>query len=389
MRIGMLGWEFPPFSSGGLGVHCYELTLNLCKLGVEIDFFLPASDQKLVSSHPNLRLIQVAKTTIMPYLFSGISKRGEIYGKDLISAVEEYSKRCEEIFLENFANRKYDLLHSHDWLTISAALSIKRKLNIPYLLTFHSTEFDRSPYPWDFISNIEKEGAKNADLIIAVSKREKEQVLKLGAEEKKIRVVYNGIDFEKFQKTKIEQLKKLKKKKIVLFFGRLTEQKGPVQFLHAAKKVLEKEKDIEFLIAGRGELLPLLINLSISLGISQHVKFLGYLSEEDQKRIYKIADVYVMPSTSEPFGITALEALSSGTPIIISKTSGVSEIIKTAIKVDFWDINAMAEKIIALLRYKPLSEVMRKISYTEVRKHTWEKTAQGTLQVYNELLAKR
>ena len=390
MRIAMLGWEFPPFVSGGLGVHCFELTRALCKKGVEIDFFMPLSGKKVVSHNKNLRIMEVARTELAPYLL--VSKTGQnTYGENLMKAVNEYWDRCVEAVSKEHATRRYDALHVHDWLTSRAGSDLSKKLSIPLVQTFHSTEFDRSSTPWEYVLGIERQAAINATLIIAVSNRTRAQIMRLGVDRKKIRVIYNGVDSKKFAATEIkpqiiEQFKK--DRKVVLFLGRLTEQKGPVQFLHVAKKVLGVYPDALFVIAGKGELLPLLINISIELGIDKNVRFLGYVPDEDQQKIYKIADVYVMPSTSEPFGITALEAMSSGVPVIISKTSGVAEIAKSAIRVDFWDINAMAQKIIAVLRYAPLSRTMIRLSQRESEIYSWEKTADETLSVYREALGK-
>ncbi|MCX8175020.1 MAG: glycosyltransferase family 4 protein [Candidatus Micrarchaeota archaeon] len=392
MRVAMLGWEFPPFVSGGLGVHCFELTRALCARGVEIDFFMPVSGKEISSPIPNLRIIEVAKTQLRPYLFFSKSGQRATYGQNLINAVNEYSAKCAETVAEYARQRRYDLIHAHDWMTARAASALKKSLLLPLVQTFHSTEFDRTSWPWDYILDIERAAAANADLIIAVSRRTKAQVMRLGADERKIRVVYNGVDMRRFASAQIDGQAAddfKRNRRVVLFLGRLTEQKGPVQFLHAAAKVLSKDKNVLFLVAGKGELLPLLINMSLQLGISENVRFLGYLSEEDQRRIYKLADVYVMPSTSEPFGITALEAMSCGVPVIISKTSGVAEIAKSAIKVDFWDINAMAAKILAVLYLKPLAKTMGKMASGEAAGLSWEKTAEETLKVYNEALAAR
>ncbi|MCX8197599.1 MAG: glycosyltransferase family 4 protein [Candidatus Micrarchaeota archaeon] len=391
MKVAMLGWEFPPFMSGGLGVHCFELTRALCRLGVRIDFYMPVSGQKVESSCPSIRIIEVAKTELRPYLFFSKASQKASYGENLISAVREYWKKCEEAVVECAREEKYDLVHTHDWLTYKAGAEASRRLRMPLVQTFHSTEFDRTSWPWDYILGVEREAAEKADLIIAVSNRMKEQVMRLGAPKEKIRVVYNGVDYARFSCPqtlgKAEQNFK-GGKKLVLFLGRLTEQKGPVQFLHAAKKVLSANPDVIFVIVGKGELLPLLINMSISLGISQNVRFLGFVPEEEQKKIYKMADVFVMPSTSEPFGITALEAMSSGVPVIISKTSGVAEIAKAAIKVDFWDIDKMADRILAVLKYQPLAATMSKLAEREASSFGWEKTAEKTLEVYKEALSK-
>jgi len=391
MRVAMLGWEFPPFVSGGLGVHCFELTRALCRKGVEIDFFMPVSGKAITPSCPSLRIIEVAKTELAPYL--SFSKKGKqaSYGDNLIAAVNEYWRICEETVEREAGSRGYDVIHAHDWLTSRPGATLKKKLPAPLVQTFHSTEFDRTSWPWDYVLDVERSAAENADLIIAVSRRTGEMVKRLGAQPEKIRVVYNGVDRERFERSAIDAkaLEGFKRdRKVVLFLGRLTEQKGPVQFLHAAKQVLSVEPNTLFVIAGKGELLPLLINMSIVLGISSNVKFLGYIPEGEQSRIYKAADVYVMPSTSEPFGITALEAMSSGVPVIVSKTSGVAEVAKSAIKVDFWDIKMMAQKIVAVLRFAPLSRTMTRLSKSEVCEHTWDRAAEGTLRVYGEAISK-
>ncbi|MFA6490203.1 MAG: glycosyltransferase family 4 protein [Candidatus Micrarchaeia archaeon] len=390
MRIAMLGWEFPPFVSGGLGVHCFELTRALCRKGAEIDFFMPVSGKKITPSCPNLRIIEVAKTELAPYLVFTKKGKQASYGDNLIAAVNEYWTKCEDTVMREAAIKPYDVIHSHDWLTSRPGATLRKKLSTPLVQTFHSTEFDRTSWPWDYVLDVERAAAANADLIIAVSRRTREQVCRLGAPADKIRVVYNGVDRERFAGSQVDlrMVNSLKRdRKVVLFLGRLTEQKGPVQFLHAAEQVLSAEPNTLFVIAGKGELLPLLINMSIVLGISSNVKFLGYVPEEEQCKIYKIADVYVMPSTSEPFGITALEAMSSGVPVIVSKTSGVAEVAKSAIKVDFWDIKMMAQKIVAVLRFAPLSRTMVRLSNGEVNEHTWEKAADGTMRVYNEAIS--
>ncbi|MFA5108845.1 MAG: glycosyltransferase family 4 protein [Candidatus Micrarchaeia archaeon] len=385
----MLGWEFPPFVSGGLGVHCYELTVRLANMGNDIDFFMPSCSQKLVSPHEKIRLIEVAPTTLRPYF--SFTKKGRMatYGQNLLDAVDTYAKMAAKLVSEEHYKQPYDIVHAHDWLCAKAGFYSKNAINKPFVQTIHSTEYDRTSSPWEVILNIEKDAVKNPNLIIAVSKRTSEQIKRLGADEKKIRVVYNGVDANKYKFSKIHSLvNSLKDKKKVLFLGRLTEQKGPVQFLHAAKKVLEKEPNTMFFIAGTGELMPLLINLSIQIGLEKHVKFLGFLPDDEQKKIYSACDVYVMPSTSEPFGIVALEAMASGTPVIISKTSGVSEVVKSALRVDFWDINGMAQKIISVLRYHPLRNAMVDMSEEDLKLLTWENTAQKTFEVYKEALSK-
>lgn len=384
----MIGWEFPPFASGGLGVHCFELTRALCNLGVEVDFFMPKNGTGVQSPHQKLRIIEVAKADISPYLFSAKAKRSAAYGENLMHAVEQYNKECAQALVKEQGERKYSLVHAHDWLCVKAAREAAKKTGLAHVHTFHSTEFDRTSSPWEFVVGIERQGCEQADRIIAVSKRTMQQLVRLGAAQEKIRVVYNGVDAEKFahggDEAQSAHGRFVQGRKTVLFFGRLTEQKGPMQFLHAAKKVLSVMPDTLFVVGGKGEMLPLLINTSIELGIKQNVMFLGYLSEADQKKIYSIADVYVMPSTSEPFGITALEAMSAGTPVIISRTSGVGETVKGALLVDFWDINGMAQKMLAVLRYPTLGKMLSLEGKKDAKKMGWDKCAQRTLEVYRE-----
>lgn len=391
MRVAMIGWEFPPFASGGLGVHCLELTSRLCNMGIEVDFFMPKSGEGVKSSHPKLRIIEVAKAEISPYIFVSKSRRHSTYGENLMHAVEQYNKECAQALVQQAGEREYALIHAHDWLGVKAACEAGAKTKLPIVHTFHSTEFDRTSVPWDFLVDIERQGVQNANLLIAVSRRTKAQLMRLGADEGKIRVVYNGVDAQKFNKgnsgnAALERFRQ--GRKTVLFFGRLTEQKGPMQFLHAAKKVLHVMPDTLFLVAGKGDMLPLLINTAIELGIKDSVMFLGYVSEEDQKKIYSAADLYVMPSTSEPFGITALEAMSAGTPVIISRTSGVGETVKGALLVDFWDINGMAQKMLSVLKYPALGNSLSNAGKEDARKMSWEKTAQNTIEVYNEVLGR-
>ena len=391
MRLAMLGWEFPPFISGGLGVHCYELTRRLADRGHSIDFFMPVSGRRLSSPHDRIRLIEVSPTVLSPYL--NFSKKGKLatYGEGLLKAVEVYNTLAAKMVAEEHAKNPYALVHAHDWLTAPGAQAAARPAALPYIQTFHSTEFDRTSTPWDAIVRIERQAVADADLVIAVSNRTREQLIShLGAPPAKIRVVYNGVDASRYASNGVKPALSVQTdgKSIVLFLGRLTEQKGPVQFLHAAKKVLEKRPDVIFFVAGTGELLPLLINLSLDLGLSEHVRFLGFLSDDDQRRIYSAADVYVMPSTSEPFGITALEAMASGTPIIISRTAGVGEVVKSALKVDFWDIHGMAQKIIAVLAYPQLRHSMVGMAPDDLKKLTWERCAQETEAVYSEAVQK-
>jgi glycogen synthase len=368
MKIAMIGWEYPPFKVGGLGTHCYGLTHGLADKNVHIDFYMPKLKQKIKSDNKNINIIEVGEAEVYPY---DRPDDKEIGGK-FFDAVYRYN----ELLIKRVKGT-YDLIHCHDWLTMKASVALKEKLDIPLILTVHSTEYDRSGwiYPNQWFIDIEREGMQKADRIIAVSEFTKRVVVeKYGINPNKISVVHNAV----------YPIGEGEKRNLVLFLGRLTIQKGPEFFLKTAKKVLEFE-DARFVIAGIGDMMPRLIEQAVHLGISNKVIFTGKLTEEEVKHIYKISSIYVMPSVSEPFGITALEAISAGTPTIVSKSAGVSEVLKNCFKVDFWDTDEMANKIIALLRYDSLRDTMRQSSKREIQLFTWDRVAERTLQVYRGL----
>jgi glycosyltransferase involved in cell wall biosynthesis len=368
MKVAMLGWEYPPFKVGGLGTHCYGLTRSLAGKGVAIDFYMPKTKQRAHSDSGNLVIKEVGETTIFPY------DRPDV--KELAGQFFESVYRYNDLLIQNVKG-DYSLIHCHDWLTMKAGITLKEKLGVPFILTVHSTEYDRSGwlYPNEWFINIEKEGMIKADRIIAVSSFTKKILVeKYGINPEKITVIHNAV----------YPIGSGTKQKIILFLGRLTIQKGPEFFVRAAKKVLEYE-DCRFVVAGAGDMSPRLIDEAIRLGIANKVMFTGLLSEDEVKHIYKIASVYVMPSVSEPFGITALEAISAGTPTIVSKTAGVSEAFRNCLRVDFWDTDEMANKIISLLRYEPLRKTITSNGNQEISLFTWDNVADQTLSVYREI----
>jgi glycosyltransferase involved in cell wall biosynthesis len=338
---------------------------------------MPKTSYEIKSN--SARIIQIMPVPVGPY----VSK--EAYGWDFLSKVNEYNKRCAQVVYENNKKRNYSLIHSHDWLTVNAALEAKAKINKPNVITIHSTEYDRAGLsPYEEILKVEKKGVLNSDRVITVSHMmEKQLIERFGADKNKLRVIYNGVDIDKFRK---RYEFRRSKEKVVLFLGRMVEQKAPIQFLEAARKVLTKMRNVRFVMVGEGDLLPHLIDLAIKWGISDKVTFMGYLPDEQLKEAYARSDLYVMPSVSEPFGITVLEAMASGTPVLVSKTSGVSEITAHVLKTEFWDVNDMAEKIIALLNYDVLSETLSNGHSIDVKNFTWDKTAEQTLNVYKELV---
>lgn len=362
----MIGWEYPPFKTGGLGTHCYGLTRSLADKNVNIDFYMPKTKHKAQSDKKNLVIKEIGETNIFPY------DRPE--DKELVGHFFESVYRYNNLILEKVEGN-YDLIHCHDWLTMKAGINLKEKYGIPFVLSVHSTEYDRSGWlnPNKWFIDIEREGMEKADKIIAVSHFTKRVIVeKYGIDPNKITVIHNAV----------YPLGEDEKKNIVLFLGRLTIQKGPEFFLKAAKKVLDYFQDTQFIVAGTGDMLPSLIDKAVDLGISNKVMFTGLLSEEEVKHIYRISSVYIMPSVSEPFGITALEAISAGTPTIVSKTAGVAETFNNCLKVDFWDIDEMANKIISLLKYDPLHKTIKREGIKEINLFTWERVAEKTIEVY-------
>lgn len=392
----MFGWEFPPLSSGGLGTACYGLTKGLSNKGIEITFVLPYSFDvdspdfvKLVSAG-NVKIRKIA-SALQPYMSSQeyrksvSTKQPRIYGSTLFDEVYRYTLAAEKIAEEE----DFDIIHCHDWMTFGAGIRAKRKKDKPLVTHVHATELDRTGGHQvnQYVYDLERYGMNKADKIIAVSNFTKNKIIThYGVQPEKIQVVHNAVDFSHYSSDENFEIKKTDR--VVLFLGRVTLQKGPDYFVYAAKKVLENEKNVKFIIAGSGDMEPFIIEKAAELGIADKVLFAGFLNQNDVERAYKMADVYVMPSVSEPFGITTLEAMKNKTPAIISKQSGVSEVIRHCLKVDFWDVDEISNKIIALLRYNPLHETLRENGFFEVKKFNWDIPADKCIEVYNELVSK-
>lgn len=396
MKVLMLGWEFPPLSSGGLGTACYGLTKALANKGIEITFVVPyASDSsaefvKLVSAF-GIKIRKI-NALLRPYMSSNTYKDAKsrsnhpsIYGNSLFEEVYRYTLAAEKIAEEE----DFDIIHCHDWMTFQAGMKIKKKRNKPLIVHVHATEFDRTgnlgvnPYVYD----IEKNGMLNADDVIAVSNFTKNKIVSdYSIEPAKVHVVHNAVEHP--NKVFWQNLGLKKNNKIVLFVGRITLQKGPDYFLYAAKRVLEKDPNIRFIMAGSGNMEPLIIEKAAELGIADKVLFTGFLQGDDVHKVYQMADVYVMPSVSEPFGITPLESMANKTPVIISKQSGVSEVINHCLKVDFWDIDELSNKILGVLNYRSLHEELKENASQEIVKFSWDTPASKCINIYNQLLAK-
>ncbi len=421
----MLGFEFPPFFAGGVGIVCYELTKALSKFkDIKIDYVMPygpeekifsnnfkilsANSKKLevkTSIETNLnikkipgtfyaydgeysytkRMLEFSNKKILKNLFSSNEKSiSEVYGGNLIEEVFLYALRVESLCSED----NFGIIHAHDWTTFPAAILLKKITGKPIIVHAHITEFDKSGglSANQQVFEIEREGFMESDVIIAVSNFTKEKIVNhYGINPHKIIVVHNG-GISDHETTCKNIINFKNKEKIVLFAGRITMQKGPEFFIRAAKKVLEYEPKTKFIIAGEGDMLPKIKKLTKDLGISDCVDFHGFFSRDEAEFLFKTVDIFVMPSVSEPFGIVPLEAISKGTPVIISKQSGISEVLKNSLKVDFWDTDELANKIIALLRYEPLHKEISRKGYEEFTKFDWKKPAKKIVEIYNSLI---
>jgi glycosyltransferase involved in cell wall biosynthesis len=370
MKVLLLGWEFPPQSVGGLGTHSYNIVKALSKRGVIVSVILP------FKTHAKIKGVKFL--TFESQLFNGVyslsskksnNKDRERLYRDVLNEVEEYKNKA----LELADKADFDVIHANDWVTGRAAIEIKKKTGKKLIATIHSTEYDRTAgKPWDRIAEEEKALIDNADIVVTVSMRLKEEIISLyKADEKKINIIYNAINKDGEQK-------------VVLYIGRLSVQKGIDNLIKAFKIVSEKEDSALLYIVGEGPELPNLINLSIKLNLADKVIFLGRIPDEEIETLYSIANVFVMPSVSEPFGIVALEAIASNVPTIVSTQSGVSEIIRNTLKVDFWDTEQMADLILGVLDYNQINKEISKNAYRELEDITWEKAAEKFIALYNK-----
>lgn len=390
----MFGWEFPPHNSGGLGTACFGLTKALAASKARVTFVLPRGEAveadfgSIVSANiPSLK-IKAVPGLIYPYVTEesyALARQlsgSHIYGWNLLEEVLMYAARSKKIV----EDADFEIIHAHDWLSFPAGLMAKEVSGKPLIVHVHATEFDRTGGMGvnGAVYEIEKRGMEQADGVIAVSQWTKDVIVQYyGIPEEKIEVVHNGVLAVKDGKI-AERLTELKKagNQIVLSLGRITLQKGVDYFVQAAKVVLEHCPKTYFVIAGSGDMERKIIEMTAALGISDRVIFTGFLRGEELASLYQSADVYVMPSVSEPFGIAPLEALMHGAPVIISKQSGVSEVLKHALKVDFWDVDEMANKIIAVLRNPSLKDALRANGKKEAKTATWTKAAKKVMGYY-------
>lgn len=431
------GWEFPPHISGGLGTACYGLTKSLIHQGTSILFVVPKArgdeEVSLISGSEvsvpasrrkggegthvlgeTMRVFPVASTlrpytsvthepsslveewsyvtatspsrsqraasreAVVKYLFSGS------YGPNLLEEVARYG----EVGGTLADQHNFDVIHAHDWLTFPAGIAAKKQSGKPLLVHVHATEYDRagSDNTDPRVYSIEKQGLDEADHVIAVSEWTRDiLVSRYGVDPEKVSVVHNGVTMASHGSA---ERPARTGRHMVTFAGRITYQKGPQYFVEAARRVLGKFPDTHFVVAGSGDLLPALVERVAALRLSSNFHFTGFLKGKQLAQVWSVTDVYVMPSVSEPFGITPLEAIGSGVPVIVSRQSGVSEVMPHAIKADFWDIDALASAICSVLQHKSLSKTLRHKSKQTLKEITWDKAARKLNQIYHDVIAK-
>lgn len=426
----MFGWEFPPHITGGLGTACYGLTKALSATDVEVIFVVPKAygneDQSYTRIHnasdveacygglsvtdefyKNLSFIHI-NSNMVPYLspdeyeevyeerqkysttrevsdpwkerynFSGA------YGATLMEEVARYAVVAAQIAKD--LEGQFDVIHAHDWLTYYAGIAAKRVSGKPLVVHMHATEFDRTGENVNtIVYNIERTGMHAADMVCAVSNMTRQTCIeRYGVSADKVTTVHNGVLFNTKQDDG-EVVERSLDEKIVTFLGRITYQKGPDYFVEAAAKVLAKVDNVRFVMAGSGDMLNHVVRRVAKLGISDRFHFTGFLKGDDVQKMFALSDIYIMPSVSEPFGISPLEAMRSNVPCIISKQSGVAEVLDYAVKVDYWDVDAMADAIYGLLTYPSAAKMFKAKGMEEVNTLKWDGAAEKLKGIYAAL----
>ncbi|GMQ27288.1 glycosyltransferase family 4 protein [Algoriphagus sp. oki45] len=428
MRVLMFGWEFPPHISGGLGTACYGLVKGMNHHNQKVIFVVPKlwgdeenladfvngsdisinyREKKFKKIWKNLTYLEVS-SFLVPYLgpeefqkFTDYTIHDKVdvdesiftnkyefsgkYGKNLMEEVSRYALVGAQIARDR---SDFDIIHAHDWLAFPAGIAAKEISGKPLVVHVHATEFDRSGESVNKpVYEIERAGMHAADHVLAVSALTRNIVIKkYGVPAHKVSVLHNAVLDASIIKSAYQ---KKVPEKIVTFLGRITFQKGPEYFVEAAKKVIDRDPNVRFVMAGSGDLLNRMIQRVAELRIANKFHFTGFLKGDDVDHMYAISDVYVMPSVSEPFGIAPLEAVRHNTPVIISKQSGVAEVLRNAIKIDFWDVDAMADAIFALLHYEGISKMFKELGSEELKKLKWEHVAAKLITVYEKTIAQQ
>ncbi|MCF6342354.1 MAG: glycosyltransferase family 4 protein [Bacteroidales bacterium] len=426
MKVLMFGWEFPPHITGGLGTACFGMTRGLAKQGVDVIFVVPKAygdeDEQAVSLRnasgirfdltdkeykeywERVKYLEVA-SNIIPYVgpeefqktVEAKKKTGESFSSNVFSDQYAFSGGYGPNLMEEIARfalvgsalalkEEFDLIHAHDWHTYPAGIAAAKSSGKPLVVHMHATEFDRTGENVNtLVFAIEREGMEAAARVITVSNLTRRIVIeRYGIDPGKVVTVHNAI--EQNVTREIADIKRAMKDKVVTFLGRITYQKGPEYYIEAAHKILQKDRNVRFVMAGSGDMLNQMIERVAQLRIADRFHFTGFLKGDDVDKMFALSDVFVMPSISEPFGLVPLEAMRINVPVVISKQSGVAEVLEHALKIDFWDVDGMADSIYGLLHYNALSQMFKKHGKIEVENLKWENAAVKIKEVYKSAL---
>ncbi len=432
MRVLMFGWEFPPHIAGGLGTACYGMTRGLARNGVDVTFVVPRA-----YGDEDQRFLKVVNASDVTAQYGGLFQAGTTEGDTILQRLsfihidsnmvpyvspEEYSEyhdefiksgaktwETQDVWSQRFTfsgkyganlmeevaryavvaaqvakelEGQFDVIHAHDWLTYYAGIAAKKVSGCPLVVHLHASEYDRSGENVNTqVFEIERTGMLAADKVIAVSNLTRNiAITRYGIDESKVITVHNAVRFA--DKDEATTPKKSVDDKIVTFLGRITYQKGPDYLVEAAAKVLKRVPNCRFVMAGSGDLMNHIIRRVARLGIADRFHFTGFLRGDEVNKMFQLSDVYVMPSVSEPFGISPLEAMRSNVPVIISKQSGVAEVLDYAMKVDYWNVDAMADAIYGLLKYPKLGEMFSQKGMIEVNNLKWNGAAAKIKDIY-------
>lgn len=398
----MFGWEFPPSISGGLGTACEGLTGALAETGVNLTFVMPFGD--LPENSENLKFIRIHEENESPFgpyprlvcYAENLSPKedspllpfpypypsGNVYSIRDIDAVANYAEECSKVIDVS----SYDVIHCHDWLTVDAGIQAKKASGKPFVFHVHSLETDRSgDHPDPERMHLEQRGMTYADRIIAVSEYEKREMMdRYHVQENKIQVVYNGVNASEW--TSEKAIVRSEFGPVITFIGRLARQKSPDLFIEAAAMLLQQKPETVFYIAGTGEMSDDLNRLATMLGVSDRIRFTGFLDRADIADLLAVTDVFVMPSKSEPFGIAALEAAAAGVPVVLSSKCGVGEVLTSAEIIESPNPASLTDAMLSLLDNPAHRSEMAECEQREAKTLSWENSAKRMLEVYRGVL---
>lgn len=380
MKVLMLTWEYAPYFVGGLGIACKYLFPELMEKGISLDVVLPYGYHE---AHNELgtSIYSTDSIALRNPLIDTTRAGGQVplYPKNLVECINHYAH-----YMHTFvSNSSFDIIHAHDWMGFQAGMIAKKISGKPLIVHVHATAFNTHGGEDidDDVYAIEYVGMHTADLVIAVSEMMKTIIInEYAIPPEKIVVIHNGMA----PITYVDTPKSKNATPTVLFLGRLTKQKGPQYFLKMVQEIKRRRPEVRFIMAGTGTMEKLLHTQAEQLGIKDVVRFTGFLDQKQAYDMFHAADIFIMPSTSEPFGLTCLEALSCGTPVIISNQSGAAEVLDHCIKVDFWDIEAMVNAVLTLLDDAQLCETLVTNGIAQIKELTWERVAQNCVNVYKK-----